>query len=106
VIFVFLPLDNRRTLTNINEKLHLDYNLLKLKIKKQKNKKNKKKKKIKKKKKHTMGFLDETLTVVSHPMLVLGDFNTHSQSMGCDSEDSSALAVQCLFDGLNLVHLN
>jgi hypothetical protein len=35
----------------------------------------------------------DALAVVSHPMLVLGDFNTHSQSWGCDSEDSSARAV-------------
>jgi hypothetical protein len=39
-------------------------------------------------------------------MLVLGDFNTHSRSWGCDSEDSSARAVQNMFDDLNLVHLN
>jgi hypothetical protein len=50
----------------------------------------------------------DALAVVSHPMLVLGDFNTHSQSWDCDSEDSSARAVQSLFDGVNLVlvHLN
>jgi hypothetical protein len=32
--------------------------------------------------------------------------NTHSQSWDCDSEDKSAHAVQSLFDGLYLVHLN
>jgi hypothetical protein len=48
----------------------------------------------------------DALAVVSHPMLVLADCNTHSQSWGCDSKDSSARAVQSLFDGLNLVHLN
>jgi exonuclease III len=50
--------------------------------------------------------LGDALAVVSHLMLVLGDFNIHSQSWGCDSEDSSARAVQSMFDGLNLVHLN
>jgi hypothetical protein len=48
----------------------------------------------------------DALAVVSHPLLILGDFNNHSQSGDCDSEDSSARAVQSLFDGLNLVHLN
>jgi hypothetical protein len=45
----------------------------------------------------------DALAVVSHPILVLGDFNTHSQSWGCGFEDS---AVQNMFDDLNLVHLN
>jgi hypothetical protein len=38
--------------------------------------------------------VDYALAVVSHPMLVLGDLNTHSQSWGCNSEDSSARAVE------------
>jgi hypothetical protein len=48
----------------------------------------------------------DALAVASHLMLVLSDFNTHSQSRGSDSEDSSARAAQSLFDGLNLFHLN
>jgi hypothetical protein len=48
----------------------------------------------------------DALAVVSHLMLVLGDFNTHSQSWGYHSEDRSVCAVQSLFDGFNLVNLN
>jgi hypothetical protein len=48
----------------------------------------------------------DALAVVSHSLLILGDFNTHSQSWDCDLEYSSARAVQSLLDGLNLVHLN
>jgi hypothetical protein len=39
-------------------------------------------------------------------MQVLGDFNTQSQSWGCESDDSRACVVQSMFDGLRLVHLN
>jgi exonuclease III len=41
-----------------------------------------------------------------HPKLVMGDFNTHSQSWGCELEDSRARTVSEMFDELGLVHLN
>jgi hypothetical protein len=39
-------------------------------------------------------------------MLVLGDFNTHSQSWGCESDDNRACVVHNMFYGLRLVHSN
>jgi exonuclease III len=48
----------------------------------------------------------DALAVVSHPMLVLVDFNIHSQSWVVTQKTVSARAVQSMFDGLDLGHLN
>jgi endonuclease/exonuclease/phosphatase family metal-dependent hydrolase len=42
----------------------------------------------------------------NHPMIVCGDFNTHSQSWGCESDDVGANILQAMLDDHDLVHVN
>jgi exonuclease III len=51
-------------------------------------------------------YVESALLEVSHPMVVCGDFNTHSQAWGCENEDGNARVVHAMFDNLRLVHLN
>jgi ribonuclease HI len=42
----------------------------------------------------------------SHPMLLVGDYNAHSQSWGCHDDDTRAGTLIDMFDDLDLVVLN
>jgi Endonuclease-reverse transcriptase len=49
-----------------------------------------------------------TLAQISwpNPMLLVGDFNAHSQSWGCWEDDARAVTLMDMFDDLDLVVLN
>jgi hypothetical protein len=49
---------------------------------------------------------DEVGDELGNPIMVFGDFNAHSQSWGCKTDDTRAWIVQIMLDKLALVHLN
>jgi exonuclease III len=50
--------------------------------------------------------VSDVLAGIQGPILIMGDFNTHSRSWGCEFEDSRTHRVFDMFEQLNLVQLN
>jgi endonuclease/exonuclease/phosphatase family metal-dependent hydrolase len=38
-------------------------------------------------------YVESALVEISHPMVVCGDFNTHSKAWGCENEEGRACTV-------------